>query len=324
MLERSVEAGFYPASAFVSYPEPRSPSFATQTFGTSSGEPRSGSVRRSRRFAPQMALSSSACRTSDRRSSYNPRVPVGTPFHARTFPLCESLNYRDWSGYYTVSAYEAHHEHEYNAIRNARGADRRLAAVQVHRLPGRMRARWSIASSRATSSRMAVGQVFYTPWCDEHGHVIDDGTVSRLEEQRFRWTAAEPNLRWFTQNAQGLDVTIDDVSESLAALALQGPLSAQVLRRCSDIDIDRLKYFRVASGRIGGVAVDVSRTGYTGDLGYEIWIPAEKALDGLGCASSMPDGRSTSCRPACWRSTSRASRPDCCSSTWISSAARRR
>ena len=123
-----------------------------------------------------------------------------------------------------------------------------------------------------------MGQVFYTPWCDEHGHVIDDGTVSRLAEQRFRWTAAEPNLRWFTQNAQGLDVTIDDVSESLAALALQGPLSAQVLRRCSDIDIDRLKYFRVASGRIGGVAVDVSRTGYTGDLGYEIWIPAEGAL----------------------------------------------
>jgi len=126
---------------------------------------------------------------------------------------------------------------------------------------------------------MPAGQVFYTPWCDEHGHVIDDGTVSRLAEQRFRWTAAEPNLRWFTQNAQGLDVTIDDVSESLAALALQGPLSAQVLRACSDVDIDSLKYFRVSSGRIGGVPVDISRTGYTGDLGYEIWIPAERALD---------------------------------------------
>jgi aminomethyltransferase len=126
---------------------------------------------------------------------------------------------------------------------------------------------------------MPAGQVFYTPWCDEHGHVIDDGTVSRLAEQRFRWTAAEPNLRWFTQNAQGLDVTIDDVSESLAALALQGPLSAQVLRACSDVDIDSLKYFRVSSGRIGDVPVDISRTGYTGDLGYEIWIPAERALD---------------------------------------------
>jgi aminomethyltransferase len=102
--------------------------------------------------------------------------------------------------------------------------------------------------------------------------------VSRLADQRFRWTAAEPNLRWFVQNAHGLDVTIDDVTESLAALALQGPLSAHVLRACSDIDVDRLKYFRVASGRIRGVPVDVSRTGYTGDLGYEIWIPAAQAL----------------------------------------------
>jgi aminomethyltransferase len=205
-------------------------------------------------------------------------VPVGTPFHARTFPLCESLNYRDWSGYYTVSAYEAHHEHEYNAIRNA------AALIDVSPL-----FKYVIAGRDASTlvsrvitrdvARMAVGQVFYTPWCDEHGHVIDDGTVSRLGEQRFRWTAAEPNLRWFIQNAQGLDVAIEDVSEAVAALALQGPLSAQVLRACSDIDIDRLRYFRVSSGRLGGVPVDVSRTGYTGDLGYEIWIPAEKALE---------------------------------------------
>ena len=204
-------------------------------------------------------------------------MPVGTPFHARTFPLCESLNYRDWSGYYTVSAYETHHEHEYNAIRNA------AALIDVSPL-----FKYIVTGPDARAlvnrvitrdvERMDVGQVFYTPWCDEHGHVIDDGTVSRLEEQRFRWTAAEPNLRWFTQNAHGLDVTIDDVSESVAALALQGPLSGQVLRACSNIDIDRLKYFRVTSGRIGGVPVDVSRTGYTGDLGYEIWIPAEQAL----------------------------------------------
>ncbi len=204
-------------------------------------------------------------------------MPVGTPFHPRTFPLCESLNYRDWSGYYTVSSYETHHEHEYNAIRNA------AALIDVSPL-----FKYVVSGPDAKAlvnriitrdvERMAVGQVFYTPWCDEHGHVIDDGTVSRLEAQRFRWTAAEPNLRWFRQNAHGLEVTIDDVSESLAALALQGPLSAQTLRACSDIDIDRLKYFRVTSGRIAGVPVDISRTGYTGDLGYEIWMPAEQAL----------------------------------------------
>ena len=93
---------------------------------------------------------------------------------------------------------------------------------------------------------MAVGQVFYTPWCDEHGQVIDDGTVARLSERTFRWTAADPSLRWFRQNAAGLDVAIDDVSEDYAALALQGPTSARVLRAVSSLDVDRLKYFRVA------------------------------------------------------------------------------
>src|SRR5687768_6557884 len=117
--------------------------------------------------------------------------------------------------------------------------------------------------------RMKVGRVFYTPWCDEQGMVIDDGTVARLDEQRFRWTAADPNLRWLTQNAAGMNVRIDDVSESTAALALQGPMSARVLRTCADADIDSLKYFRVTSGAIAGVPVDISRTGYTGDLGYE-------------------------------------------------------
>jgi aminomethyltransferase len=209
---------------------------------------------------------------------YNPRVPVGTPFHARTFPLCESLNYRDWSGYYTVSAYEAHHEHEYNAIRNA-AALIDVSPLFKYVITGRDAATLVNRIITRDVGRMAVGQVFYTTWCDEHGHVIDDGTVSRLGEQHFRWTAAEPNLRWFTQNAQGLDVVIEDVSESLAALALQGPLAGQVLRARSDIDIDRLKYFRVSSGRLAGVPVDISRTGYTGDLGYEIWIPSDRALD---------------------------------------------
>jgi aminomethyltransferase len=205
-------------------------------------------------------------------------VPVGTPFHARTFALCESLNYRDWSGYYTVSSYETHHEHEYNAIRNA-AALIDVSPLFKYVISGQDAATLVNRLITRDVARMAVGQVFYTPWCDEHGHVIDDGTVSRLSEQRFRWTAAEPNLRWLTQNAVGLNVAIEDVSESVAALALQGPLSAQVLRACSDIDIDRLHYFRVASGQLGGVPVDVSRTGYTGDLGYEIWIPAQKALD---------------------------------------------
>src|SRR4029450_6947736 len=127
-------------------------------------------------------------------------------------------------------------------------------------------------------SKMSVGQVFYTPWCDERGRVIDDGTVSRLGEHRFGSPAADPSLRWFSQNAIGLDVQIEDLSETVAALALQGPTSAKLLRTVADADIDNLKYFRVINGNISGVTVDISRTGYTGDLGYEIWMPASAAV----------------------------------------------
>jgi aminomethyltransferase len=120
--------------------------------------------------------------------------------------------------------------------------------------------------------------VVYTPWCDEHGYVIDDGTVSRLEKQRFRWTAAEPNLRWITHQSSGLDVEVRDISERVAALALQGPTSARLLRAVATADISSLKYFRVTRGSIAGRDVQISRTGYTGDLGYEIWMPSSAAL----------------------------------------------
>ena len=202
-------------------------------------------------------------------------MPIGTAVHDRTLALCESLNYREWSGYYAVSAYEGHHEHEYNAIRNA------TAVIDVSPLfkylvTGRDAARFVDRLITRDVSTMAVGQVYYTPWCDEHGDVIDDGTVSRLSERTFRWTAADPSLRWFRQNAAGLDVVIDDVSEEYAALALQGPTSARVLQAASDADIRRLKYFRVTSGIIAGAACDISRTGYTGDLGYPSSVRVER------------------------------------------------
>ncbi len=204
-------------------------------------------------------------------------MPVGTAFHERTLALCKSLNYREWSGYYAPSCYEQHHEHEYNAIRNA-AALIDVTPLFKYRVSGRDATRLVDRIVTRDMRKVAVGQVIYTPWCDESGHVIDDGTVSRLREDEYRWTAAEPNLLWLHRNAAGLEVAIEDVSERVAALALQGPLSAQLLRRVSDVNVDALRYFRVQSGRIAGVNVDVSRTGYTGDLGYEIWVPWERAL----------------------------------------------
>src|SRR2546421_3766837 len=171
-------------------------------------------------------------------------MSIGTPFHERTFALCESLNYREWSGYHTVSVYETHHDHEYNAIRNAAALidgsplfKYRLSVKDATRLLDRVITR--------DMRKVSVGQVVYTPWCDEHGKIIDDGTVSRLDENIYRWTAADPSLRWFTQNAVGLEVQIKDISESVAALALQGPTSARLLKAVTvDADIANLKYFR--------------------------------------------------------------------------------
>src|SRR5881396_589815 len=205
-------------------------------------------------------------------------MPIGTAVHDRTFQLCESLNYREWSGYYAVSAYEAHHEHEYNAIRNA-AALIDVTPLFKYLIAGKDAVKLVDRVITRDATKLAIGQVYYTPWCDERGKVIDDGTVTRVGEQAFRWTAADPSLRWFTQNAIGLDVQIEDISEQVAALALQGPTSGRLLEAVADADVRSLKYFRMTRGSIAGVKVDISRTGYTGDLGYEIWMPWDRAVD---------------------------------------------
>ena len=210
-------------------------------------------------------------------SNKKPFMPVGTAFHERTLALCQSLNYREWSGYYTVSVYEVHHEHEYNAIRNA------CALIDITPLY-----KYLVTGKDATKlvnrvitrdiNKVTVGQVIYCCWCDEQGKVIDDGTLTRLEENKYRWTAADPSLRWFRQNGLNMDVQIEDISEKTAALALQGPTSGKLLKSVAEAEITNLKYFRMTSGKIAGVPVDISRTGYTGDLGYEIWVPWNDAV----------------------------------------------
>src|SRR5262249_24076092 len=124
----------------------------------------------------------------------------------------------------------------------------------------------------------AVDQVIYCCWCDSEGKVVDDGTITRLGENDYRWTAADPSLRWFQQNSLGLDVQMEDISEKTAALALQGPTSGKLLLVAAEANIASVKYFRVTHGKSGGARVDISRPGYTGALGYEIWFPADQAV----------------------------------------------
>jgi aminomethyltransferase len=204
-------------------------------------------------------------------------MSVGTAFFDRQRELNTKLSWGDWSGYHAAAVYADFVDIEYNAIREA------VAVIDVSPLY-----KYEVGGVDAAAlldrvvtrdvSAVAVGQVIYTPWCDEEGKVIDDGTVTRLDENRFRVTAADPSYRWFAMNATGLDVKIADISEGTAGLALQGRLSRHVLERATGRDWFDLRYFRRRPTAIEGVDVDVTRTGYTGDLGYELWIPAEGAL----------------------------------------------
>jgi len=200
----------------------------------------------------------------------------GTPFHSRTSVLCEAQNWRRWAGYLTAGSYELTHEREYWAIRNS-GALFDVSPLFKYLITGPDALRLLNRIVTRDVSKCAVGQVMYTPWCDEAGKVIDDGTISRLDERTFRLTSADPNLRWLHQNAFRLNVHTADVSDTTAALSLQGPNSRAILKRLCDADLDKLKYFRVTSTKIRDIPVQISRTGYTGDLGYEIWVDAKHA-----------------------------------------------
>jgi aminomethyltransferase len=198
-----------------------------------------------------------------------------TPFHERTSALCVSHAWRRWAGYVVASSYELSHEREYHSIRAA-AALFDVSPLYKYRVKGKDAARLLDRVVTRNVLRSEVGQVLYTPWCDASGKVIDDGTVARLEEDEFRMTAAEPNLRWLEANALGLEVAIEDVSASLAAVSLQGPNSRAILEQLGDIP--PLKYFRLAPVTLRGIPVTLTRTGYTGDLGFEIWVGAESAL----------------------------------------------
>jgi aminomethyltransferase len=204
-------------------------------------------------------------------------MSVGTPFHPRTAPLNRKLQWREWSGYFAASAYADHHDIEYNAIREA-AALIDVSPLYKYRVAGPDAVRLIDRIITRDATKLAVGRVYYTSWCDEDGKVIDDGTVARLDETTYRWTAADPSLRWFRMNAGGLDVEIEEITERVAALALQGPRSREVLEILTGESLGDLRYFGRRAARAGRIEIDVSRTGYTGDLGYELWVDSAEAV----------------------------------------------
>ena len=204
-------------------------------------------------------------------------MPIPTPFHSKTFALCKSFEWRNWSGYMAVSSYEISHEFEYYAIRNS-AALIDVTPLFKYEISGSDAARLVDRIITRDVRKCAVGQVMYTSWCDEAGKMIDDGTVQRIAENHFRITAADPSLRWFQDCGFGMDVTVVNVSQKLAALALQGPNSRNIVKEVvTGADIDGLKFFRLVPAEIDGFPVTVTRTGYTGDLGYELWVDPKYA-----------------------------------------------
>jgi aminomethyltransferase len=201
----------------------------------------------------------------------------GTRFHPRTRALCQGHNWRRWGKYIVAGSYELSPEREYWAIRNA-AALLDVSPLYKYLFVGRDAARVVNRIVTRQVEKCALHQVMYTPWCNEQGKVLDDGTVHRIRDDVFMVTSADPNYRWFCENAHGFEANLQDISDTTAALALQGPLSREILKQCADVDMDALKYFRTTPARLRGIEVMLSRTGYTGDLGYEIWCGAHDAL----------------------------------------------
>ncbi|MEP7359939.1 MAG: aminomethyltransferase family protein [Chloroflexota bacterium] len=205
-------------------------------------------------------------------------MSIGTPLDERTAPLNRKRDWREWSGYLAAGAYDYRHIHEYVGIRHA-AVLIDVSPLYKTRISGPDAVQLIDRVITRDATKIKPGQVIYTPWCDDHGKVIDDGTIARLDDDdSFRWTSADPHLRWFELNARALNVTIDDVSEDGAAIALQGPLSRAVLEASTKEDWSGVGYYRRRASKVGRIAIDVSRTGYTGDLGYELWVDAGKAI----------------------------------------------
>ena len=205
------------------------------------------------------------------------RMPIPTPFHERTAPLCRSFRWKDWSGYAAVCSYDTSHEREYFAFRETAGLldvtplfKYEVRGPDAGRLLARMMTR--------DVSKMKVGRVMYSCWSDDAGRVVDDGTVARLDEDHYRVTAADPSLHWLEDCGRGMDVRLEDSSDRLAALALQGPTSRDVLVAAGAAEAASLRFFGITRATIDGLPVWISRTGYTGDLGYEVWCENRGAL----------------------------------------------
>jgi aminomethyltransferase len=216
-------------------------------------------------------------RANDNRRPHYRRPLVTTPFYERSQYLVETDTYVAWSGYSTPDVFSSV-EQEYFAIRNS-AAVFDLTPMVKYRISGPDAERYLNRMLTRDVSKLRVNRVAYTVWCNEFGHVIDDGTVFRYGPEEFRLCTAERQLDWLLDSAIGFQVDIAEVTDRIAALALQGPTSCAVLKAMGLAGVENLKMFEMGHFLLGELPLMVSRTGFTGDLGYELWVGSDGAVE---------------------------------------------
>jgi aminomethyltransferase len=200
-----------------------------------------------------------------------------TPFHPRTEALMQGAEWRRWGGYQVASCYEMAPDREYYAVR-ASCAMFDVSALAKYSIQGPDARAYLQRLITRNIANLKVGEVLYSPWCDPRGKVIDDGTFACFAEDHFQMTAAEQGEAWLRKVARGFEVTIENISDDYGVLALQGPTSLSVLRELVGEAVARLEFSQSCHTEFDGIPLWVSRTGYTGDLGYEVWVPREHGL----------------------------------------------
>jgi aminomethyltransferase len=205
-------------------------------------------------------------------------MPKPTPFHERLLKLNEAYAWKEWAGYYAPCRFETNHIYEYTAFRRSAGLID-VTPLFKYEVRGKDAVRFLSFVTVRDVSKLKPNRVTYACWCDERGKIIDDGTLTRLGEDFCLLTAAEPTFRWLLHLSRGFDVQITDVSDRIATLALQGPRAREILKGCTaDADLDKVTFFGSTGAKLDGTPVRISRTGYTGDLGYEVWVENAHAL----------------------------------------------
>jgi aminomethyltransferase len=200
-----------------------------------------------------------------------------TPFHDRISALSTTEEWMTWNTYKVARVVDKLPA-EYFAVRSG-CAVMDLTPMEKYRITGKGAREYLDRLLARDISKLRPGRVTYVVWCNDDGKVIDDGTLFQFDENEYRLCSQHHQLDWLLISAAGFDVQIEVDTHNVAALAVQGPTSCSVLTAAGINDLDQLSPFGIADLRCGDIPVTVSRTGYTGDLGYELWVDPAVALD---------------------------------------------